>query len=101
MSEGLPKADVYFILLHRETGIEIKMPVFSICEEYSTIAFSTDERDYNGQYNNIGALPSYDRERDEKASGYDVYVVINGVKHIYDGLFYNDKYGTCIGKHRK
>lgn len=83
----VPKVDLYFILVHKPTGTEIKMPVLSICEEYSTVSFSADEKDYDGKFNGIGRLPSYDGGNDT-ADDYEVYVVINGIKHIYSGIFY-------------
>lgn len=83
-----PRADLKFIIFHRPTKTEIQMPVLSICEEYSTISFSTSEKDYEGKYNGIGRLPSY--VGDDSADDYDVYVEINGVRHLYDGIFYSN-----------
>ena len=85
--EDMPIADLKFILWHRETKTEIEMPVLSICEEYSHIAFGTKDGSYNDDYNGIGRLPSY--IGNDTADEYDVYVEINGVRHLYDGLFYN------------
>jgi len=88
--ELLPGADLKFILWHRETKTEIEMPVLSICEEYSSISFSTKDGDYNDDYKGIGRLPSY--TGNDTAEQYDVFVEINGVRHLYDGLFYNSDY---------
>ena len=83
-----PRADLKFIIFHKPTKTEIQMPVLSICEEYSTVSFSTSENDYKGKYNGIGRLPSY--TGNDTADDYDVYVEINGVRHLYDGIFYSD-----------
>lgn len=83
-----PLADLKFILFHRPSKTEIQMPVLSICEEYSTVSFSTSEKDYNGQYNGIKRLPTC--KADDSADEYDVFVEINGIRHLYDGLFYSD-----------
>ena len=83
-----PRADLKFIILHKPTKTEIQMSVLSICEEYSTVSFSTSENDYEGEYNGIGRLPSY--VGDDSADDYDVYVEINGVRHLYDGIFYSN-----------
>ena len=79
-------ANVKFILFHRETKTEIEMPVLAICEEYSTISFSTRDSDYNGDYSGIGRLPTY--PGDDTAEEYDVFVEIDGIRHIYGGEFY-------------
>lgn len=86
--EGVPRADLKFIIFHRPTQTEIQMPVLSICEEYSTISFSASENDYDGKYTGIGRLPSY--IGNDTADEYDVYVEINGVRHLYDGIFYSN-----------
>ena len=83
-----PRADLKFIIFHRPTKTEIQMPVLSICEEYSSVSFSTSENDYDGQYNGIGRLPSY--VGNDSADDYDIYVEINGVRHLYDGVFYSN-----------
>ena len=83
-----PRADLKFIIFHRPTKTEIHMPVLSICEEYRNVSFSTSENDYEGKYNGIGRLPSY--TGNDTADDYDVYVEINGVRHLYDGVFYSD-----------
>jgi hypothetical protein len=93
----MPSADLKFILWHRETKTKIEMPVLSICEEYSNIAFGTKEGAYNEDYNGIGRLPSY--TGNDTADEYDVYVDINGVRHLYDGLFYNSDYKETKRKH--
>ena len=93
----MPSADLKFILWHRETKTEIEMPVLSICEEYSTISFSTKYGDYNNDYNGIGRLPSY--TGNDTADEYDVFVEINGVRHLYDGLFYNSDDTETKRKH--
>ena len=84
---AMKKADIKFILFHRETETEIEMPVLSICEEYSSISFSTKTGAYNDDYNGIGRLPTYGGN--DTAEQYDVYIVINGVKHLYDGIYLN------------
>lgn len=86
---SLPLANLKFIIFHRPTKTEIQMPILTICEEYSTVSFKTSENDYGGKYNGIGRLPSYDGGNDT-ADDYDVYVEINGVKYLYDGVFYSD-----------
>lgn len=83
--EETPLADLKFILFHRPTKTQIEMPVLLICEEYSTLSFRTSENAYDGKYNGIGCLPSY--IGDDTADDYDVYVNINGVKHLYNGIF--------------
>ena len=85
--DGMKTANVKFILFHRETNTEIEMPVLSICEEYSTISFSARDEDYNGDYCGIGRLPTYP-EGNDTADEYDVFVEIDGVRHIYGGEFY-------------
>ncbi len=83
MSKGeIKKAAIKFVLFHRESGIEIEMPVLSICEEYSTISFSSNDDAYNG----IGRLPTY--PGNDTSYEYDVFVDINGVRHLYAGEFY-------------
>ena len=81
------RIDLKFIIFHRKTQTEIEMPVLAICEEYSHLSFSTKENSYNDDYNGIGRLPSY--VGNDTADEYDVYVEINGVRYLYDGLFYN------------
>jgi len=83
---NLSHADLKFIIFHRPTGTEIQMPVLNISEEYSSLMFSTSEKDYSGKYNGIKRLPTC--HADDTADEYDVYVEINGVRFIYDGLFY-------------
>lgn len=90
-----PRADLKFIIFHRPTKTEIQMPVLSICEEYSSVSFSTSENDCEGKYNGIGRLPSY--VGDDSADDYDVCVEINGVRHLYDGVFYSD--GEEVRRH--
>jgi hypothetical protein len=82
------RVDLKFIIFHRPTKTEIQMPVLSICEEYSSLLFSASEKDYNGEYNGIGRLPSY--SGNDTADDYDVYVEINGIKYLYDGVFYSN-----------
>lgn len=84
-----PNVDLKFILFHKPTQTEIIMPVLGICEEYSTISFSASEDDYGGKYDGIGRLPSYP-DGNDTADDYDVYVEINGVRHVYDGIFYSN-----------
>lgn len=84
----LPRANLKFIIFHRPTNTEIQMPVLSICEEYSSVSFSASINDYGGKYNGIGRLPSY--VGNDSADDYDVYVEINGVRHLYDGVFYSN-----------
>lgn len=79
-------ADLKFVIIHKKNGIEIEMPVLSICDEYSNIAFTTRDGAYNDKYNGIMTL--HDTSNDT-AENYFVYVEINGVRHLYDGLFYN------------
>jgi hypothetical protein len=81
----LNKLALKFIIFHKPTSTEIQMPVLGICDEYSTISFSTSKDDYEGKYNGIGRLPSY--PSNDTADDYDVYVEINGVRHLYDGIF--------------
>ena len=87
MEVNLPNCDLKFILFHKETKIEIVMPVLSICEEYSTIQFSTKKGHYEDKYNGIGRLPSY-KDGDDTAEQYDVFVEINGIRYLYTGIFY-------------
>ena len=89
MNNNLPIADIHFVLVHKKTNTEIKMPVLSICEEYSGIIFSTKQSDYNGEFNGIGRLPSY--VGDDTCREYDVFIYINGVFHKYNGLMYSPK----------
>jgi hypothetical protein len=86
--ESLPRVDLKFIIFHRLTKTEIIMPVLSICEEYSTVSFSASENEYNGKYDGIGRLPSRNGG-DDSADDYDVFVEINGIRHLYDGVFYS------------
>jgi hypothetical protein len=81
--------DLYFIALHLPTNTEIRMPVLSICEEYSSISFNTLPNEYDGDYNGIGRLPSY--VGNDSADDYEIYIVINGVKCLYRGLQYSPK----------
>lgn len=83
----IEKAVVKFILFHRASGVEIEMLILSICEEYSTVSFSASEDAYNGEYCGIGRLPTYPGGNDT-ADEYDVFVDINGVRHLYAGEFY-------------
>jgi hypothetical protein len=85
--EQVPKADLKFILFHRQTGTEIEMPVLSICQEHSHIAFSTKMGAYEDKYNGIGRLPNWEKETDDPKN-YDLFIVINGTKCLYDGLFW-------------
>jgi len=82
----IPSADLKFILVHKQKGTEIEMPVLSICDEYSNISFGTKEGAYNDDYNGIMRLEDVGNDT---AENYYVYVEINGVRHLYDGLFYN------------
>lgn len=88
INDDMPLADLKFILFHRPTKTEIVMPVLTICEEYSTLSFETSENDYDGKYNGIGRLPSYGNSNNT-IDEYDVYVEINGVRHLYSGIFYS------------
>ena len=81
----MEKADVYFILKYIETGEEIQFSILHICEEYSTVSFSPVDEKYNG----IGRLPSY--VGDDTTKDYEVYVVINGMRHEYTGTLYDKK----------
>ena len=96
-SDVMPSADLKFILWHRETNTEIEMPVLSIRKEYSSIAFRTKQGAYNDDYNGINRLPSY--TSNNTADEYDVFVEINGVRYLYDGLFYNSDYTETKRKH--
>ena len=96
--KAIPIADLKFIIIHKKSGIEIEMPVLSICEEYSSISFNTKKGSYNDKYNGIGRLPSY--VGDDTADEYDVFVEINGIRHLYDGLFYNRDYSETKRKHQ-
>ena len=92
----MPSADLKFILVHKQKGIEIEMPVLSICDEYSTISFGTKEGAYNDDYNGIMRLQDVSNET---AENYYVYVEINDVRHLYDGLFYNSDDTETKRKH--
>jgi len=92
----MPSADLKFILIHKKNGTEIEMPVLSICEEYSSIAFRTKDGAYNDDYNGIMRLQD---TGNDTAENYYVYVEINGVRHLYDGLFYNSDYTETKRKH--
>jgi len=83
-----PFVNLKFIIFHKPTKTEIQMPILSICEEYSNISFSASEKDYNGIYDGIGRLPSY--PHDNSINDYDIYVDINGIRHLYDGMFYSN-----------
>ena len=83
----MKKAKVEFLIKYKETGIEIKMPVLDICAEYSHLSFSTKEGDYNDVYNGIDRLPGGSMD---KTTNYDIYVMIDGEKYIYDGLIWDD-----------
>ena len=104
----MPSASIHFILKHKKTGEVIEMPILNICEEYSHIAFSTKPSDYNGDFNGIGRLPTY--PGNNTAKDYEVLVVINGITHIYNGLFWSpnkellkdpvyDGDGSFFGRH--
>jgi hypothetical protein len=86
--ESLQPVNLYFILKHKVTNEEIVMPVLSICEEFSHIAFSTKNKDYKGKYNGIGRLPTY-KNGNDTSKDYIVFVVINGIRHLYSGLLYS------------
>ncbi|MDQ5928573.1 MAG: hypothetical protein QG594_347 [Bacteroidota bacterium] len=88
-TDVMPRANLKFIIFHNPTNTEIEMPVLSICEEYSHLSFGTSEKEYDGKYNGIGRLPSYCG--DDTADDYTVYVEINGVKHLYDGVFWSNE----------
>jgi len=92
----MPFADLKFILLHRETKTEIEMPVLSICDEYSSISFGTKDGAYNDDYNGTLRIPDVDNDT---AENYFVYVEINGIRHLYDGLFYNSDDSETKRKH--
>ena len=92
----MPSADLKFILTHKQNGTEIEMPVLSICDEYSTISFGTKEGAYNDDYNGIMRLQDVSNDT---AENYYVYVEINGVRHLYDGLFYNSDDTETKRKH--
>jgi hypothetical protein len=49
LDNTLPKANLKFIIFHKPTKTEIIMPVLSICDEYSELAFGTSEKDYDGK----------------------------------------------------
>ena len=93
VDDTIKRAYLKFILFHRPTSTEIQMPVLSICEEYSTVSFSSSENDHKGKYNGIGRLPSY--PGNDSADDYDVYVEINGIRHLYDGIFYSNFKEVC------
>jgi hypothetical protein len=95
--KGITNVDLKFILWHRKTETEIEMPVLSICEEYSSISFGTKEGSYNDAYNGIGRLPSY--TSNDSAAEYDVLIEINGIRYLYDGLFFNSDYTETKRKH--
>jgi hypothetical protein len=101
----LNKVDLYFEIVHIQTGEKIKMDTLSICQEYSNLCFLPKDEKYNG----IGRLPSY--FGNDTADQYKVYVYLNGVKHLYDGLFASQnkesllkpkikKYGYFHGKRK-
>jgi hypothetical protein len=92
----MPSADLKFILIHKENGTEIEMPVLSICEEYSKMSFGTKNGDYNDDYKGIMRLQD---TSNDTAENYYVYVDINGIRHLYDGLFYNSDYTETKRKH--
>ena len=79
--DNLPKADLYFILHHIKTGVEIPMQVLSICEEYSHIAFSSINEYEKAYY--TSKLPGNNGK--DTPEEYEIFVVINGVKHKYTG----------------
>ena len=81
MDKNLQFIEIYFEIIHRTTGEKIIMDILKICEEYSTLSFSSNEEKYKG----IGRLPSY--PGDNTAKDYDIYVIINGERFIYNGKF--------------
>lgn len=92
----MPSVDLKFILVHKQKGTEIEMPVLSICDEYSNISFGTKEGDYDNDYNGIMRLQDVDNDT---AENYYVYVEMTGVRHLYDGLFYNSDSTETKRKH--
>lgn len=82
----LPRIDLQFILFHRPTQTEIRMPVLGICDEYSQLTFGASRNDYGGKYKGIGRLPSGETW-DELPTNYDVFVEIGGKRFLYDGIF--------------
>jgi hypothetical protein len=84
MTQQLPTANIRFILLHKQTQTEIIMPIITICDEYSGLLFQTSEKDYNGKYNAIGALPCY--PKNDSITEYDLFIEINGTKHILNAI---------------
>jgi hypothetical protein len=89
----MKKADIKFILYHRETKTEIEMSVLGICDEYSHLEFAPDPEKHGKKYDGIDKLPYL--IRNGSADEYDVYVVFNGEKYEYSGKLYfgNGKIG--------
>jgi hypothetical protein len=79
----MKEVDLHFILYHRKSKKEIVIPVAWICAEYSCLSFSTREGDYKGKYNGIDRLHG---NVQSSLLDYNVFVVINGEKFIYNGL---------------
>ena len=80
-------ASVHFEIHHKKSGAVIVMDSLDLCDEYSLLAFSSQEERYNG----IGRLPTLENvegegfEKELITDAYDVYVIINGVKNIWTG----------------
>jgi len=91
-----PPIDLKFIIIHKGSGFEIEMPILSICDEYSLLTFSTKRGAYNDDYNGIGRIPDV---KNDTAENYYVYVEINGIRYLYDGLFYNGDYSETKRNH--
>ncbi len=51
------------------------------------MSFYASEKDYDGKYSGINRLPS--APGNDTADEYEVYVEINGLRHIYGGLLYS------------
>ena len=103
-TQVMRRVDLFFEIRHVPTDTTIVMDNLSICEEYSSVSFSSNKEEYDG----IGRLPSY--VGDDTAKDYEIFVIINGEKFIYDGNFYahdnswlsNPKYkdGNFYGKRK-
>lgn len=79
-NEELECVNLKFILKHIKTGIEIEMPYASICDEYSHLAFSTDEESENFGIDMLPTGGTYLHCDD--ITEYIVYAIINEKKFI-------------------
>jgi hypothetical protein len=53
------------------------------------MTFNASESEYGDLYKGYGDLPN--AYGNDDADEYDVYVEINGVRHLYDGIFYSNR----------